>query len=144
MDDLTEEQRKKNMQRIRSKDTKPEEIVRKYLFAHGFRYRKNDARYPGKPDIVLPKYKTVIFVNGCFWHQHEGCRYAAIPKTREEYWLPKLKRNKERDRAVVEQLHKSGWRVLIIWECEIRKKADREERLNNLVELIRGCSEADK
>lgn len=144
MDDLTEEQRKKNMRHIRSKDTKPEEIVRKYLFAHGFRYRKNDARYPGKPDIVLPKYKTVIFVNGCFWHQHEGCRYAAIPKTREEYWLPKLKRNKERDRAVVEKLQKSGWRVLIIWECEIRKKADREERLNNLVELIRGCSEADE
>jgi len=144
MDDLTKEQRTKNMQHIRSKDTKPEEIVRKFLFSRGFRYRKNDTRYPGKPDIVLPKYKTVIFVHGCFWHQHEGCKYAAVPKTREEYWIPKLKRNTERDKTVKDQLQRSGWRVLVVWECEIRKKADREERLSNLAKLIRGYSEADK
>lgn len=92
MDVLTPEQRHLNMSRIRGAKTKPETIVRKYLFSHGFRYRMNDKRYPGKPDIVLPKYKTMVFVNGCFWHQHAGCRYASLPKTRQDFWIPKLQK----------------------------------------------------
>ena len=115
MDVLTKEQRHKNMSRIRGKNTKPEEIVRKYLFSRGFRYRKNDRRYPGKPDIVLPKYKTVIFVNGCFWHRHEGCRYASVPKSRQDFWLPKLQGNVERDQRNIEALKKAGWSVIVIW-----------------------------
>jgi DNA mismatch endonuclease (patch repair protein) len=98
MDDLTTEQRHVNMSHIQSKNTKPEMIVRKYLFSKGFRYRVNDKRYPGHPDIVLPKYKTVIFINGCFWHQHPNCKYASIPKTNKEYWIPKLQKNVERDK----------------------------------------------
>lgn len=96
-DTLNEQQRHYNMSRIRSKDTKPEEIVRKYLFSKGLRFRKNDRRYPGHPDVVLPKYKTVVFVNGCFWHRHEGCRYASTPATNREFWNQKFERNVERD-----------------------------------------------
>ena len=109
------------MSHIRSKDTKPEEIVRKYLFAKGFRYRKNDARYPGKPDIVLPKYHTVIFINGCFWHRH-GCSRSTLPKTNQEYWIPKIQRNVDRDQQNIEALEKAGWQVIVIWECELKKK----------------------
>ena len=107
------------MSRIRSKDTAAEVKVRKYLFSQGFRYRKNVAELPGKPDIVLPKYKTVIFVHGCFWHRHEGCKRAATPKTRQEYWLPKFERNVMNDRKHAEKLSTSGWKVLVLWECEI-------------------------
>ncbi len=138
MDVLTPEQRHKNMSRIRGQDTKPEEIVRKYLFSKGFRYRKNDRRYPGKPDIVLPKYRTVIFVNGCFWHQHEGCRYASIPKSRQEFWLPKLRGNAERDRRNIDRLEKEGWRVIVVWECEIKQKKRRDEVLCRLERQIKG------
>jgi len=114
------EVRSYNMSRIRNKDTKPEELVRKYLFSKGFRYRKNDARLPGKPDIVLPKYKTVIFVNGCFWHKHEGCRYFVWPKNNAEFWKEKIEKNATRDAQNYDLLQKAGWRVIVIWECELK------------------------
>lgn len=123
------------MSRIRSKDTKPEEIVRKYLFSKGLRFRKNDRRYPGHPDVVLPKYKTVVFVNGCFWHRHEGCRYASIPATNREYWNQKFERNVERDAREQKELRELGWRVIVVWECEL-KKAVREETLERLYHEI--------
>ena len=138
MDVLTPEQRHKNMSRIRGQDTKPEEIVRKYLFSKGFRYRKNDRRYPGKPDIVLPKYRVVIFINGCFWHQHAGCRYASIPKSRQDFWLPKLRGNVKRDQQNIDALTKSGWRVIVVWECEIRLKKGRDIALSRLEQQIKG------
>ena len=119
MDNHSKEVRSYNMSRIKSKDTKPEEIVRKYLYAHGLRYRKNDKRYPGHPDIVIPKYKAVVFVNGCFWHMHDGCSKFVMPKSRPEYWIPKLTRNKERDEENFKKLTEMGWRVFVIWECEI-------------------------
>lgn len=117
----TPEQRSYNMSRIRNKSTKPEELVRKYLFSKGYRYRKNDPRLPGKPDIVLPKYKTAIFVNGCFWHGHEGCRYFVWPKDNAEFWEAKISGNIERDQRTYTHLKKLGWRVVIIWECELKK-----------------------
>lgn len=120
-DNHSREQRSKNMSHIRSANTKPEEIVRKYLHSRGLRFRKNDKRYPGHPDIVLPKYKTCVFVNGCFWHQHPGCKYAVLPSTNQDYWLPKLKRNSERDIANINSLQNDGWRVITIWECELKK-----------------------
>ena len=120
-DVLTPEQRSFNMSRIRGKDTGIEVAVRKYLFSKGYRYRKNDARYPGKPDIVLPKYKTVIFIHGCFWHRHEGCRYATTPKTREEFWKSKFRKNVSNVRKHQEELESAGWKVLTIWECELKK-----------------------
>lgn len=134
-DTLNEQQRHYNMSRIRSKDTKPEEIVRKYLFSKGLRFRKNDRRYPGHPDVVLPKYKTVVFVNGCFWHRHEGCRYASIPATNREYWNQKFERNVERDAREQKELRELGWRVIVVWECEL-KKAVREETLERLYHEI--------
>ena len=121
MDNHSVEQRHYNMSRINSKNTKPEEIVRKFLFSHGFRYRKNDKRYPGHPDIVLPKYKTVIFVNGCFWHMHD-CKEFVLPKSNLDYWLPKLERNKQRDKENVKKLQSLGWNVIVVWECELKDK----------------------
>jgi len=114
------ETRSYNMSRIRSRDTKPEMLVRKFLFANGFRYRVNDKRLPGKPDIVLPKYKTVIFVNGCFWHGHEGCKYFVVPKTRTEWWLEKIKRNVELDKSTIHKIENSGLKAIIIWECQLK------------------------
>ena len=136
-DVLTKEQRHLNMSHIHGKDTKPEEIVRKYLFSRRYRYRKNDSRYPGKPDIVLPKYHTVIFVHGCFWHRHPGCRYATTPSTNREFWQKKFDQNVARDKKVQEQLKSDGWNVIVVWECEISRKADREERLQRLERQIR-------
>lgn len=136
MDDKTPEQRSINMSNIRSKDTKPEEIVRKYLFARGFRYRKNDTRYPGKPDLVLPKYHTVIFINGCFWHQH-GCSRSTLPKTNQDYWIPKIQRNVERDRQNIKALEDAGWKVIVIWECELKKKT-LEETMNSVEAKLKG------
>jgi DNA mismatch endonuclease (patch repair protein) len=112
-------------------NTKPEEIVRKYLFSQGLRYRKNDKRYPGKPDMVFPKYKTAIFVNGCFWHSHHGCFDFVMPKSKVDYWQEKLKRNKQRDSEHIAKLETDGWRVLVVWECDL-KKAVCEERLMRL------------
>ncbi len=108
------------MSRIRSTNTKPEEIVRKYLFSKGFRYRKNDKRYPGKPDIVLPKYKSMIFVNGCFWHGHEDCKYFVIPKTNTEFWVNKISKNIERDKQQAAELQEKGWNIIVIWECQLK------------------------
>lgn len=118
----TPEQRSYNMSRIRGKNTKPEELVRKYLFSQGFRYRKNDARLPGKPDIVLPKYKTVIFVNGCFWHAHEGCKYFVWPKNNADFWRAKITGNVSRDYEKRKQLESMGWKVIIVWECQLKKQ----------------------
>ena len=112
------EKRSYNMSRIKAENTKPEERVRKYLFSRGFRYRKNDARLPGKPDIVLPKYKTIILVNGCFWHKHEGCKYFVWPNNNAEFWKEKLEKNAERDLLVQQKLRSLGWRVIVVWECE--------------------------
>lgn len=125
-----------NMSRIRSKDTKPEEIVRKFLFSKGFRYRKNVASLPGKPDIVLPKYRTCIFVNGCFWHGHAGCKYFVWPQNNQDFWRQKITANIERDKRNGDLLIQDGWTVLIVWECEVKK--DRAgETLAKLEETIR-------
>ncbi len=139
MDKFSKEKRSDIMSRVKSKNTKPEEIVRKYLFSKGFRYRKNDSRYPGKPDIVLPKYHVVIFVNGCFWHQHSGCRAAALPATNHEYWKNKLQKNVVRDKQEMQKLINMGWRVIVIWECEISSKAKQATRLSHLVEEIQNA-----
>lgn len=134
-DNLSSEDRRKNMSHIRSKNSKPEELVRKYLFAHGFRYRKNVAKLPGKPDIVLPKYRTVIFVNGCFWHKHDCPRFV-WPTSNTEYWTKKILGNVERDQTNRKQLAESGWNILTVWECELKK--DRaESTLETLVREIR-------
>ena len=125
-----------NMSRIKGKDTKPEEIVRKYLFFKGFRYRKNVAALFGKPDIVLPKYHTCIFVNGCFWHKHEGCRYFVWPKNNAEFWKEKITKNVERDKRNEAILRQSGWKVIIVWECQL-KPALREETLRKLTDDLR-------
>ena len=132
----TPEQRSYNMSRIRGKNTKPEELVRKYLFSQGFRYRKNDARFPGKPDIVLPKYKTVIFVNGCFWHAHEGCRYFIWPKSNVNFWKRKINGNVERDLRNHQLLNEQGWNVIVVWECQL-KKTTINETLQHLVSQIK-------
>ena len=131
MDNLTKEQRHKNMSHIRSKNTKPEEKVRKELFSRGFRYRKNVRTLPGCPDIVLPKYRTVIFVNGCFWHKHDCGRFA-WPSSNPEYWIPKINRNIERDAANRTELTKLDWKVLVVWECTLKKKTF-EDTMNQLV-----------
>ena len=136
-DRLSKEKRSWNMSRIKGKDTKYEVAVRKYLFSKGFRFRKNDKRYPGKPDIVLPKYKTVIFINGCFWHRHEGCKDATIPKTRTEFWNDKFIKNVSNDKKNVLELEKLGWTVLTIWECELKKGFD--QQMSELVKKLMDC-----
>ena len=120
-DNHSKEVRSMNMSHIRSTNSKPEEIVRKYLFSKGFRYRKNVKKLPGCPDIVLPKYKTVIFVNGCFWHKHDCPRFV-WPSSHQEYWKPKILRNVERDKNICRELSSMGWNVITIWECELKKK----------------------
>ncbi len=117
------ETRSYNMSRIRSKDTKPEERVRKYLFAKGFRYRKNDKRLPGKPDIVLPKYKTVVFINGCFWHRHEGYKCFKWPSSNVDFWREKLQKNVERDKKNYNELLGDNWKVIVLWECKLKSKS---------------------
>jgi DNA mismatch endonuclease (patch repair protein) len=144
MDNHSKDIRSYNMSRIRSKDTKPEEVVRKYLFSKGFRYKKNDIRLPGCPDIVLPKYKTVIFVNGCFWHMHEGCSRFKWPKSNVEYWEKKLKRNKERDLNNYLLLKSLGWKVIVIWECSIKKMLRYPNFKNQIMLMILDCFEDDR
>ena len=121
MDTLTPEQRSAIMSRIRSKDTKPEMVVRRHLHALGFRYRLHVSKLPGHPDIVLPKWRTVVFVNGCFWHRHEGCKIATMPKSNVEFWTAKFQRNVERDAKGQAALKAAGWKVIVIWECELKR-----------------------
>ena len=135
-DNHSKDVRSYNMSQIRSTNNKPEETVRKYLFSQGFRYRKNDKRCPGKPDIVLPKYKTAIFVNGCFWHMHDCGRFV-WPSSNQDYWQPKILRNVERDKANIVLLKDMGWKVIVVWECEL-KKSNLDARLDMLEKEIRG------
>lgn len=125
------------MSHIRGKDTTIETEVRRYLFSKGFRFRKNDKRYPGHPDIVLPKYKTVIFVNGCFWHRHPGCKYAYTPKSNIEFWEKKFEKNVSNDKRDKELLENMGWHVIIVWECELKTEERRKQRLERLEAEIR-------
>lgn len=131
MDTLSAEQRHDNMAAIKGKGTKPEMIVRKFLWSRGFRYRVNNARLPGHPDIVLRKYRTCIFVNGCFWHGHKDCRYYVIPKTNTDFWIRKITRNIERDKQEQLQLARMGWHCITVWECEL-KREKRNETLESL------------
>ena len=124
------------MSHVRGKDTKPEVMVRKFLFAQGFRYRLYRKDLPGKPDIVLPKYNTVIFINGCFWHGHSGCKYATIPKANHDFWLAKISGNIERDKTNYAKLFELGWKVIEIWQCKLKPKF-REQTLNNLLTELR-------
>ena len=135
-DVLTKEQRKRCMSHVRGKDTKPEVMVRQFLFAQGFRYRLYRKDLPGKPDIVLPKYRTVIFINGCFWHGHSGCKYATIPEANHDFWLAKISGNVERDKSNYAKLFELGWKVIEIWQCELKPKF-REQTLNNLLTELR-------
>lgn len=134
-DSLTPEKRSWNMSRIKGKDTSIEMKVRKYLFSLGFRYRKNVKTLPGKPDIVLPKYHTVIFIHGCFWHRHPNCKDATTPKTRVEFWKEKFDKNVANDIRHRVELETAGWNVITLWECDINKRFD--ETMNNLVETLR-------
>ncbi len=134
-DNLTPEKRTLNMRRIRSSNTKPEERVRKYLFSRGIRYRKNHKGLPGTPDIVIAKYKTVIFVQGCFWHMHDCGRFR-WPTSNREYWESKIRRNVARDHENLLKLQSLGWKVLIVWECEIRK--DFQSAMDDLIESLTG------
>jgi DNA mismatch endonuclease (patch repair protein) len=131
-DKLTPEQRHKCMASIKSRNTRPEVLVRKFLFAHGYRFRINVKRLPGTPDIVLKKYRTCIFVNGCFWHGHEGCKYYVMPKTNTEFWKAKIERNRARDLDRRIKLRDMGWHVIQIWECQLKPKV-REEYLEGLL-----------
>lgn len=127
----SKEIRSYNMSRIKGKNTKPEMLVRQFLHANGFRYRLHVKDLPGKPDIVLPKYKTVIFIQGCFWHGHDQCRYYVIPKTKTEWWLNKINGNKTKDIMNIELLKNAGWQVIEIWECELKPK-QKSTTLTNL------------
>lgn len=135
-DVMTPEQRSRCMAAVKGKDTKPEMIVRKYLFSRGMRFRVQVRKLPGTPDIVLPKYKTVIFVNGCFWHGHEDCKYFRLPKSNIEFWKEKIERNIERDRESMQALLDLGWKIIRVWECELRNKANRENTLNKIYKSI--------
>lgn len=121
MDIMSKEKRSWIMSRIRDKNTKPEKRIRSLLHELGYRFRLHRNDLPGRPDIVLPKYKSVIFVHGCFWHQHRGCKYAYKPKSRVEFWTKKFKENRERDRRKTKELKHIGWRVIVVWECELEK-----------------------
>ena len=135
-DNHSKEIRSMNMSHIRSKNSKPEEMVRKYLFSKGFRYRKNVKDLPGKPDIVLPKYKTVIFVNGCFWHKHD-CHRFVWPSSNKEYWIPKIQKNAERDKRNIAILQDSGWRVIVVWECMLKQSCIDLTLLELTQEIVR-------
>ncbi len=136
-DMYSKEKRSKIMSNVGGKDTKYEVFVRKFLFANGFRYRKNDKHLPGSPDIVLPRHRTVIFVNGCFWHGHHNCKAAKLPETNTEFWKKKISGNIVRDRKNIEKLRREGWKVITIWQCELKNKKDRGRRMKLLInELI--------
>ena len=135
-DRLSKEQRRLVMSHIHSNDTGPEKALRKNLWRLGFRYVKNDKRLPGKPDLVLPKYRTVVFVHGCFWHAHQGCETFRMPRSNTDYWKRKITRNLERDQDVWRQLEAKGWNVIIVWECQL-KKAMIQETIANVSTEIR-------
>ena len=141
-DKLTPQQRSQCMSRIRGKDTKPEILVRKGLHARGFRFRLQDRKLPGRPDIVLPKYGVAIMVNGCFWHGHKGCRYATKPKSNVEFWQSKIQRNQHRDEVTSAHLEALGWHVITIWECELRSADALQSRLDVLADEIRNAGRA--
>ena len=143
-DKLNTFQRSHCMSRIRGKDTKPELLVRKGLHAHGFRFRLQDRKLPGKPDIVLAKYGVAIMVNGCFWHRHRGCQYATKPKSNIEFWETKIARNKHRDEVTAAHLEALGWTVIVVWECELRGKEKAEARIQTLAKEIRSAGELKK
>lgn len=132
----SKETRSFNMSRIKGKDTKPELLVRKFLFSEGLRYKLHDRKLPGKPDLVFPKYKTVIFIHGCFWHGHKNCRYYVIPKTRTEWWLAKISSNKKKDLESVNLLQQCGWKVLVLWECSL-KPGIRDKTLQKILKEIK-------
>jgi DNA mismatch endonuclease (patch repair protein) len=136
MDNKTPLQRKKNMTAVKSKDTKPELILRKFLFSQGFRYRVHEKKLPGTPDIVLPKYKTVILVNGCFWHGHGGCKKAELPATNTEFWKKKIENAKKHDDLVTQELKNQGWNVIICWECEILHKQPEITVIDNIFNMV--------
>ena len=144
LDKLTPSQRHRCMSRIRGKNTKPEILVRKGLHARGFRFRLQDRRLPGRPDIVLPKYGVAIMVNGCFWHGHKGCRYATMPKSNVEFWYAKIARNRHRDEVTTAHLEALGWTVITVWECELRGKLESNTRLDKLADEIRFIGESKK
>ena len=129
------ETRSYNMSKIKGKDTKPEMLVRKYLHSKGYRYRLHDKKLPGKPDIVLPKYKTIIMVHGCFWHGHKDCKYFVIPKTKTEWWTKKINKTKEKDLQNEQRLKELGWKVITIFECDL-KKNKRDHTLDELLKKI--------
>jgi DNA mismatch endonuclease (patch repair protein) len=129
-----------NMSRIKGKDTKPEMLVRKYIFSKGFRYRLHDKRLPGKPDIVLSKLKVVVFIHGCFWHGHSNCKYFVLPKTRTEWWLTKIERNKQLDGENLLKLKSDGWKVFTIFECQLKSNL-RAKTLETLVKRLKAISE---
>ncbi len=137
-DTISAEARSRNMAAIRSRDTEPEIYIRKKLFAEGYRYRKNVKRVSGCPDLFFPKYNTALFVNGCFWHRHQGCKYAYMPKSRIEFWETKFKRNIERDYKVKEELNRNGIKCLIVWECTIRRMKKETVFADAVIEQI--CS----
>lgn len=137
MDVLTSEQRSRNMAAIKGVNTRPELVVRRMLHSRGFRFRLHRKDLPGRPDIVLPKYKSVVFVNGCFWHQHAGCKFAGKPVSREEYWKSKLDRNMARDADNISKLTELGWRVIVVWECELR---DADTVATRLANYLKQCA----
>ncbi|MCM1153217.1 MAG: very short patch repair endonuclease [Muribaculum sp.] len=139
-DVMTTEQRSRCMSHIKSKDTKPEMIVRRYIHAHGFRYGLHNPKLPGKPDIVLRRLKTVIFIHGCFWHGHNGCRYYRPSKSNIEFWETKITGNISRDKRNLKELNRLGWRVITVWECELKNKAVRVKTLSNLVRELNDIS----
>jgi DNA mismatch endonuclease (patch repair protein) len=143
MDSLSREHRSWNMSRIRNRDTKPEKLVRSILHRKGYRFRLHRKDLPGKPDIVLPRYKKVILVHGCFWHRHTGCRYAYNPKSRQDFWQEKFKKTVRRDQIVADQLTKQGWQVHVIWECETKEINHLEQLIDNIFLSTKGLRHAE-
>ena len=137
MTDVHDQQtRSYNMSQIKARNTKPELFVRKSIFSKGFRYKLYDKNLPGKPDIVLPKYKTVVFINGCFWHGHKNCQKFVLPKSRSEWWLRKITANITNDKKNIALLQKMGWKVIVVWECQLNN-AKSEQTINRIVRLIK-------
>lgn len=144
MDNLNHEQRHINMVNVHSKNTKPEKQIRSALFKSGFRYRICDKRYPGKPDLIFPHYYAVIFINGCFWHAHEGCRYFVFPKSNQEFWKKKFVRNKERDAENLKYYQEQCWRVCFVWECAIRGKNSKQKVEKVTEQIIQWLEEPEE